>query len=57
MTLDQAKKFYQEIKDLKKRFGVCYSDYHEEERDGEVKFVNVTLKLKIDNCLDFKKLK
>ena len=48
MTLDQAKEFYREIKDLKKRYGVSYSDYHEEERDGEVRFVNITLRAKID---------
>jgi hypothetical protein len=48
MTLDQAKEFYQKIRDLKKRYSVCFSDYHEEERDGEIKFVNVTLRMKID---------
>lgn len=48
MTLEQAKKFYQEIKEIKKRYGVSYSDYHEEESDGEIKFVNVTLKIKIE---------
>ena len=52
MTLDQAKKLYQEIKEIKKRYGVCYSDYHEEERDGEIKFVGVTLKIKIDGGKD-----
>ena len=48
MTLEQAKKFYQEIKEIKKRYGITYSDYHEEECDGEIKLVNVTLKIKID---------
>jgi len=48
MTLDQARKFYQDIKDLKRRYGVSYSDYHEEERDGEIRFVNITVKAKID---------
>ena len=48
MTLDQAKKFYQEIKDLQRRYGVSYSDYHEEECDGEIRFMNITLKAKID---------
>ena len=48
MKLEEAKRLYQEIKEIKKRYGICYSDYHEEERDGEIKFVNVTLKIKID---------
>ncbi len=48
MTLDQARKLYHEIREIKKRYGISYSDFHEEERDGEVRFVNVTLKLKID---------
>ena len=48
MKLEEAKRLYQEIKEIKKRYGICYSDYHEEECDGEIKFVNVTLKIKID---------
>ncbi len=48
MTLDEAKQFYQVIKDLKKRYGISYSDYHEEECDGEIRFVNIVLKLKIE---------
>jgi hypothetical protein len=48
MTLDQARKVYHEIREIKKRYGISYSDFHEEEREGEVRFVNVTLKLKID---------
>lgn len=48
MTLDQARKFYQEIKEIKKRYGICYSDYHEVEKEGEIRLVNVTLKINID---------
>ncbi len=48
MTIEEARIFYQEIKKIKNRYGISYSDYHEEERDGEIKFVNVTLKIKID---------
>jgi aspartyl/asparaginyl beta-hydroxylase (cupin superfamily) len=48
MTLEQAKKLYQEIKELKKRYGISYSEYHEEERDGEIRLVNVILKIRID---------
>ncbi len=48
MTLDQARKLHQEIKEIKKRYGISYSDYHEEEREGEVRFVNITLRAKID---------
>ncbi len=48
MTLEEAKKFYHEIKEIKRRYGVSYSDYHEEECDGEIRFVNITLRAKID---------
>jgi hypothetical protein len=48
LTLDHAKEFYREIRELKKRYGVSYSDYHEEERDGQVRFVNITVRAKID---------
>lgn len=48
MTLDQARKLRQEINELKRRYGITYSDFHEEERDGELRFVNITLKAKID---------
>jgi len=43
MTLDQARKICQEI--IEKHGHYC--DYHEERRGGEIKFVNLTLKLKI----------
>ena len=38
MILEQAKKFYREIKELKRRYGITYSDYHEEENDGETHY-------------------
>jgi hypothetical protein len=44
MTIDQARKVCEEII---KQHGL-YCDYHEERREGEVKFVNLTLRLKID---------
>ncbi len=44
MTLDQAKKICEEI--IKEHGHYC--DYHEERREGEIKFVNLTLRLKID---------
>ncbi len=47
MTIEEARIFYQEIRKLKRRYGISYSDYHEEECDGEIKFVNITLKAKI----------
>jgi len=48
MTIEEARIFYQEIRQIKKRYGVSFSDYHEEECDGTIRFVNVTLRLKID---------
>lgn len=48
MTLDQARKICDEI--IKKHGHYC--DYHEERREGEIKFVNLTLKLKIDGAKD-----
>jgi hypothetical protein len=44
MTLDQARKICDEI--IKKHGHYC--DYHEERREGEIKFVSLTLRLKID---------
>ena len=45
MTLDQAREICEEII---KKHGL-YCDYHEERREGEIKFVNLTLRLKIDS--------
>jgi hypothetical protein len=44
MTLQDARKICEEI--IKKHGHYC--DYHEERREGEIKFLNLTLKLKID---------
>jgi len=44
VTLDQARKICDEII---QKYG-HYCDYHEERREGEIKFVNLTLRLKID---------
>jgi hypothetical protein len=43
MTLEQARKICEEI--IEKHGHYC--DYHEERREGEIKFVNLTLRLKI----------
>lgn len=43
MTLSDARKICEEI--IEKHGQYC--DYHEERREGEIKFVNLTLKLKI----------
>ena len=32
------------------RYHVTFSDYQEERKDGEVKFVHLTLKFKVSNC-------
>ena len=48
LKLEQARKLHQEIKEIKRRYGISYSDYHEEECDGEVRFVNITLRAKIE---------
>ena len=44
MTLDQARKICEEIIE---KHGL-YCDYLEERREGEIKFVNLTLRLKIN---------
>lgn len=44
MTLGQARKICEEII---QQYGF-YCDYHEERREGQVKFINLTLRLKID---------
>jgi len=44
LTLDEARKICDQII---KDHGL-YCDYHEERREGEIKFVNLTLRLKIE---------
>jgi hypothetical protein len=44
MRLEEARKICEEI--IQKHGHYC--DYHEERREGEIKFVNLTLRLKID---------
>ena len=44
MTLDEARKICDQI--IKEHGLFC--DYHEERREGEIKFVNLMLRLKID---------
>ena len=45
MTLDQARKLCEEIID---KYRISHSNCHEERVDGEVKFVHLTLKIKIN---------
>jgi hypothetical protein len=44
MNLEQARKICEQIM----REHGLYCDYHEERREGEVRFVNLTLRFKID---------
>jgi len=44
LTLEEARKICEEIIE---KYG-AYCDYLEERREGEIKFVNLTLRFKID---------
>ncbi len=45
MTLDQARKI---ISEIKKRYGIRFSEYQEKEQDGELNTIYFTIKFKID---------
>ena len=45
MRLDDAKKTFEEIM---KRYGLTFGTYLEEVKEGIVKFVTITLRIKID---------
>jgi len=45
MTLVEAKKIIAEIIE---RYKVNFCDYHEEHREGKVKFIHLVIKLKIE---------
>ena len=46
LTLQEVRSICDEILG---RYQVSYSDYQEERKDGEVKFVHLTLKFKLSN--------
>ncbi len=45
MIIEEAKRI---IEDIQTRYGIDFSNYHEERREGRVKFIYFALKLKID---------
>lgn len=45
MTLEEARKAYNEICE---RYGITHSDCHERRADGKIKFVHITLDIKIE---------